>query len=110
MYIFEFKSSIPLSSMTVTVQPVCTPCYLIIYIVKTVLFFFFFLLKWVLFSSHFPKSVAADFVSYWIRSEFQAMAAAQNLGVVELLYVQEKDLKFPLESKKLCMMEVILRL
>lgn len=38
------------------------------------------------------------------------MAAAQNLGVVELLYVQEKDLKFPLESKKLCMMEVILRL
>lgn len=38
------------------------------------------------------------------------MAAAQNLGVVELLYVQEKDFKFLLESKKLCMLRVVLRL
>lgn len=41
------------------------------------------------------------------------MAAAQNLGVVELLYVQEKDFKFLLESKKLSkrnFLRVVLRL
>lgn len=36
----------------------------------------------------------------WIRSEFQATAPAQNLGIVELLSAQEKYPKIPLENKK----------
>lgn len=90
--------------MTLTVQPVCAPCYLILYMILLGLF----LLKWEIFSSHFPKSVA--FVSYWIRSDFQAMATAQNLGAVELHSVQEKDAKIPLENKKICMVKVVLKL
>lgn len=38
------------------------------------------------------------------------MAMAQNLGVVELLYVQEKDIKFLLENKKLFMLKVVIKL